>query len=300
MSISIIKFNGGLGNQIFQFAFYLYCKANSINVEADNSIYSSKNIHGGFLLDELFPQNNIRYTDLDTFKFTAIPTLIQKAQNKVMHHNKNHYYEEYFGSPSEVIPFLKRKKFCYLEGWWQDIEYIKEPLQEIRSLTASLENNGDTYIQETVNEITCCTSVSLHVRRGDYLLSKEARELYGNICTSEYYKAAICHIKETYPEARLFIFSDDIVYCKNEFKNKDTVFISAASAKKAYIDMLLMSLCKHHIIANSSFSWWGAMLSNKNGTVIMPHTWDNTTKRNRLIIPGSVCIDNKGRMQQNS
>lgn len=294
MSTSIIKFNGGLGNQIFQYAFYLFCECNGISVEADKMIYETKKIHGGYLLDALFPDNQIRYTTKDTSEYNKPFSFKEKTINKLFHHVNNHYYEEFFKTVDDVIPFLKQEEFCYLEGWWQDVEYIKPSKDRLKKTKYLLMEYPDKYINTTHETILKNESVSVHIRRGDYLKNDAVQKRYGNICTEEYYRNAIKYFKARYPDVKLFVFSDDVEYCKTLFAGEEYFFVEPSAPEKAFIDMLLMSECKHHIIANSSFSWWGAMLSDSFGTIIMPQTWDNITKRNRLRIPGAVYLDNKG------
>lgn len=296
MSSSIIKFNGGLGNQIFQYAFYLYCENNGISVEADRTAYERKQIHGGYLLDSLFPDNQISYTTIDISGYTRPFTLKEKALNRLFHHVNNHYYEEYFKTPTEVVPFLKTENFCYLEGWWQDIEYAKASTEQLkkakRPLTAYSNFNTNAIYENIVNS----ESVSVHIRRGDYLQNRITQKRYGNICTDEYYRCSIEYYKSQYSDVKFFVFSDDVEYCRKLLTEECFFIVEPSAPNKAFIDMLLMSECKHHIIANSSFSWWGAMLSDSYGSIIMPRTWDNTSKYNRLRIPGAICLDNRGKV----
>lgn len=294
MSASIIKFNGGLGNQIFQYAFYLYCESNGISVEADKTVYYTKHIHGGYLLDSLFPTNKICYTTIDTTRYNKPFSLQEKTLNRLFHHVNYHYFEEYFKAVTDVIPFLKKEEFCYLEGWWQDIEYTKVSTEKLKKTKCSLINNPNFTTNATLEIILNSESVSLHIRRGDYLQSRTAKARYGNICTEEYYKHAIEYFKAHYSKAKFFVFSDDIEYCKSLFAGEDYFFVEPSVPELAYVDMLLMSECKHHIIANSSFSWWGAMLSAHAGTIIMPDSWDNVSGNNRLHIPGSLRLNNRG------
>lgn len=114
-------------------------------------------------------------------------------------------------------------------------------------------------------------SVSLHVRRGDYLnISPTDYYQFGGVATTNYYKNAVSYMLKRNKQAHFYIFSDDITWCKAEYKDLMPTFIECNKKNKSWRDMLLMSLCTNHINANSTFSWWGAWLSTKNGITICP------------------------------
>lgn len=287
----IIKFNGGVGNQLFQYAFYKYCQDNGVLVSADLSEYNRKKIHGGFLLDKMLPCNTLEVTRCDVEEFYRNLTLPEKVCNKIFHHVGKHYYEEYFRNADKIIPFLKKEQSCYLDGWWQyknmalsEANYIQTEMLNIEDCTSPDRN-------ELLRAMYEGESVSVHIRRGDYL---DASTVYGNICTEAYYDAAFNAIKERVGNPVFYIFSDDEEYCRAKFANKNVVVVSAASSDKAYMDIILMSKCKHHIVANSSFSWWGTALSDKKGVIIVPSRHNNRMIGNPLAFDGSLIFDNAG------
>ena len=285
-----IKFNGGIGNQLFQYAFYKFCQKSGIVVDADTSIYKRKNIHGGFLIDEMIPGNTLVETKSDIECYYGALNLYQKISNKLLHHVGKHYYEAFFKSCHDIIPFLKKAEGCYLEGWWQYKEIALPLVPEIRKETMKLEQVTDINMQKSLDRIRENQAVAVHIRRGDYL---NASTLYGDICTIAYYKTAIEYVKKEVVHPAFFIFSDDIEYCRSVFKDH-AVFISSSSADKAYIDILLMAECKHHIVANSSFSWWGTTLSRNEGLVIMPNRHNNILDGNPLALDHCILIDKNG------
>ena len=127
--------------------------------------------------------------------------------------------------------------------------------------------------------------ISIHVRRDDYLSSKYVSG-FGGICTIEYYNKAVERIKEEVIDPVFYIFSDDINWCRENLKLEQGVFIDWNTGKESWQDMFLMSQCKHNIIANSSFSWWGAWLnSNSEKIVIAPRIWWNGLKDD--VVPDS-------------
>jgi hypothetical protein len=160
-----------------------------------------------------------------------------------------------------------------LEGFWQSEKYfidIRALLKKEFTPRAPLEGEN-LYLAE---KIQACTAVSLHVRRGDYLTNPHAARHHGT-CDMEYYARAVHFIREKIPAVHLFIFSDDPKWTEATLRyDLPTTFVSKTEAKGEGRDLTLMSMCRHHIIANSSFSWWGAWLGENQGkTVIAPVRW---------------------------
>lgn len=166
-------------------------------------------------------------------------------------------------------------KHGYLEGFWETEKYFIDIrdilLKEIQFPKIYGKN------KEFSNYIKNSNSVSIHFRRGDYI--KES-ETYGNICTNEYYYRAISYIKKFIPNPIFFAFSDDITWVYEFCSNIDNIYIVDCNYDRTgYIDLYLMSLCKHNIIANSTFSWWGSWLGkNRSKMVIAPKIWMNGRK----------------------
>ena len=128
-------------------------------------------------------------------------------------------------------------------------------------------------------------AVSVHIRGTDYL---KFNDIYGNICTENYYMQAIQQITQCIPNSYFYIFSDDYDYAYKIVKELNiddrSEFIKGFKGKDSWIDMYYMSLCRHHIIANSSFSWWGAWLGeHENSIVIGPKKWNNNQQLNRVM-----------------
>ena len=145
------------------------------------------------------------------------------------------------------------------------------------------------------------TAVSVHIRRGDYL---DNNEVYGGICTEEYYKKAIAVMKEKFADALFFVFSNEPEWVKEwlncTYKGEDRfVVIEGTDEDTGYLDMFLMSRCKHHIIANSSFSWWGAWLNpDKNKKLIAPAKWFNNQNMRDIYTKEMIRISPKGEVGQ--
>jgi hypothetical protein len=123
------------------------------------------------------------------------------------------------------------------------------------------------------------SSVSLHIRRGDYVSNSVNREIYAT-CSMDYYHRCAIEMTRRVTDPHFFVFSDDIEWAKDNLDIKHAVtYVDHNSQEEAYKDLCLMSKCKHHIIANSTFSWWGAWLAdNKDKIVFAPSRWYNDSK----------------------
>lgn len=180
---------------------------------------------------------------------------------------------------------------AFYEGYWQNEKYwedIKDIIVEDFEFK-KIENRKLKQIEDICkNE----NSVSVHIRRGDYL-KPEFFKLYGNICTEDYYKRAINYMKENNPDAKFILFSNNIDWLRKEYSNYSFIIASDYIDEKFpnWYEMYLMSICKHNIIANSTFSWWGAYLNkNHNKIVVGPKTWLNGLKSNDILPKGWVKI----------
>jgi hypothetical protein len=163
----------------------------------------------------------------------------------------------------------------YLEGYWQSERYFADITGILcDEFAVSTPLAGDNLrIAETMNG---CCAVSLHVRRGDYVTDRRTAAIHG-VCGLEYYKSAAADIIKRVDAPHFFVFSDDPLWVKENLSlPSPTTFVDHNGPDQGYEDLRLMSLCRHHIIANSSFSWWGAWLgSNPGKIVIAPKRWFN-------------------------
>lgn len=179
-------------------------------------------------------------------------------------------------------------KSWYFEWFFQSEKYFKDFEKEIRQdfeflIQPSKEN------KKMIEKITHCESVSLHIRRWDYISNPTANAFHGT-CNLGYYQKAVDLIKSKVENPVFFLFSDDMDWVKENLKIEDTsYYIDWNTDNKSYEDMRLMSLCNHNIIANSSFSWWWAWLNqNPDKIVIAPSRWFTSNKMNYSdIVPDS-------------
>lgn len=273
----IIKIHGGLGNQMFQYAFAKSCAIHSgDDIYLDISTYKKNinnkkgidSLHNGYELERLFnldlPEADIK----DVLKLGTLPdTFLHRFQRKYLT-KKTHYIERGLQSVNQEL--LKSNKNLYLEGYWQSEDYFSNCADVIRKafeFKISPDQKNQDLLKDNKN------LVSIHVRRGDYLkLSGFA------VCTEEYYSDAIKYMKEKFADAIFLVFSDDISWCRDFFKiiiNPDKcIFVDWNTGFNSWQDMYLMSHCKGNIIANSTFSWWGAWLNNSSDKcIVAPKKW---------------------------
>ncbi len=177
--------------------------------------------------------------------------------------------------------FFQIKKAAYLDGYWQSYHYPKSCEIYIRD-DFKFRNPPIGQNLEILDRINSSNSVSIHVRRGDYITNPTFNSVHGFVGIG-YYTKAIQQIVERIEFPNYFIFSDDIEWVKSNLRiNKNVFYISHNLGRDSFEDMRLMSMCKHNVIANSSFSWWAAWLNtNPNKVVIAPANWF----ADRLAVP---------------
>jgi hypothetical protein len=265
--MKIVKIYGGLGNQMFQYAFALSLAASGRDdVFLDGSGLAGDTIHNGFELDRLFrlalPIARIE----DVRRLSDAPTsLIGRFRRKYLS-KKSHVIDRIFGYQPVLFDLPGD---LYFEGYWQSEKYFKAIeglIRERLAFARPLDARNEELLASLPRPIA-----SVHVRRGDYLKYPNL-----DLCTPAYYRRAI--------EAvclgglgSLLIFSDDSEYCKSELRpiGVPTTIVDWNTGPESWQDMAMMSRCDRHVIANSSFSWWGAWLDPDPSTrVLAPSVWN--------------------------
>jgi len=273
----IIQLYGGLGNQMFQYAAGRSL-AYSLNTELklDITQYREDKLRNYALSVFSMTKNVASATDLGRVRrplawnikhpIKALRTVI--PQNVPIRFVK----ERHFYFDREIFALSDN---VYLDGHWQSEKYFKN-IEAIIREDFTLSDEPDYLNKQMADKIRNCEAVSLHVRRGDYI-SNPVTTAYHGFCSEEYYHRAISKLESSVKDPHFFVFSDDPVWAKENLKSGyPTTMIDFNGSEKDYEDLRLMSLCKHHIIANSSFSWWGAWLSNNpQKIVIAPKQWFN-------------------------
>lgn len=272
MNEIIVKFNGGLGNQMFQWAFArMLEQVTGIKTLMDMSFFE-KNYARPYDLSVFRLKLNQVEDKCTKLKLDIIWRFRKQLSGKWFFGTKL-YSEPHFQFDPNVT---KIKANTYVEGFFQSEKYFK-CIENILREDFEFNVSPDFLNQETIEKIRLTNSVSLHIRRGDYVQKKRYQDTYAT-CSLDYYKKGVDYIAEKCVESpTLFIFSDDIEWVKKNLNLPyESIYVSNNTGDKSYEDMRLMSLCKHNVIANSSFSWWGAWLnSNKDKIVIAPQKWFN-------------------------
>lgn len=270
---------GGLGNQIFQYAFHLYLKRNLPEQTHFLNICDFENytLHSGYLLEKVFDIKE-QYTDKVYLERFKKDNLIKRIGNKTGMTKNQIIFDNKF----EGIGQLSGGKNYLFHGYWQNKTYV-ESLQQTLNEKLKFNIEPDTEEKKIMELMEQSVSVSLHIRRGDYL-SPENKTKFSGICTDDYYSRAIKYFTQKYPHVLFFVFSDDEVYVKKNY-NGMTNFYIMKKHEKDYHDMFLMSKCRHNIIANSSFSWWAAWLNkNPQKEIICPSEWFNIEDISQKIL----------------
>jgi hypothetical protein len=268
----VVVFNG-LGNQMSQYAFYLAKKHINPSVKV---IFDPRSVneHNGLELNRLFGiELNRCLSD------RMLANLYFLYRKRVVHRiidlfsigivSEPHNYD----FTSKLRDAGGKYLLNYYFGGWHSEKYFKDIEDEIRATFRFPEVTDSPKFVEWKHRICCDNqSVSLHIRRGDFLYAARANGVkpHDGVCTVAYYQKAIEYIKQQVITPNFYVFSDDIDWCKITFGTECMNYIDCNSGRDSWRDMYLMTMCRHHINANSSFSWWGAWLSQQNGIVICP------------------------------
>jgi hypothetical protein len=271
----VVKLMGGLGNQMFQYAF-----GRSVAIRMQEELFLDASFFEKQVAEDGFTPRNF---ELSVFQFKA---KIASDQNLALFNNKSKkntlrkkvglpYYKTY--QENGVLfdnKVLNQKVPVCFSGYWQSEKYFNSIAETIRKeLEFKIPLDEQTSL--IAAEIRNCNAVSIHFRRGDYVTSKITNNYHG-ICSLDYYLQAKEKLEKANTHNTYFIFSDDIEWVKANFlgHRENAVYVKNSFAAASWKDLYLMSLCKHNIIANSSFSWWGAWLNeNPDKIVIAPKRW---------------------------
>ncbi|MHB9035613.1 MAG: alpha-1,2-fucosyltransferase [Armatimonadota bacterium] len=289
----IVRLKGGLGNQLFQYAIgRRIALSNDAQLKLDISTYRlgcSRPYRLGYF------NINAEIASEDEMKgFLGVTQrgLLGRVRRVVRRHIRSR-------APYHKRPLVEEKSPCfdpdvlqvsdnsYLDGYWQTEKYFQDIEQTLRE-DFELEHAPDDTNRMMLERVNDVTSVSLHIRRGDYL-SPHTYEVHG-VCSLEYYESAVRELASEVQQPHFFVFSDDPEWVKRNLRlDYPTVYVDHNGEAGDYEDLRLMSSCKHHIIANSTFSWWGAWLcANLDKIIIAPRKWFNSSAIDtRDLIPAS-------------
>lgn len=315
--MNIIRMSGGLGNQMFQYALYMKLKSMGKEVKFDD-INEYRGEKARPIMLAVFGIEYPRATWDEITPFTdGSMDLRKRIRRKIFGRRAIEYEEQGFYDP-KVLTFDS----MYLRGSFQSEKYFEDIRDEMKALYKfpSLE---EMHLPEKLYKATrACLdgiesdeSVGLHMYRSD---SRESGELYDGICTEKYYEGAVRFIQDKISDAKFYIFSNEPKWVKGwvrdliksqiqegmseyEIKTmeKRFVMVEANTEYTGYLDMMLMSKCRHNIISNSSFSWWSAWINeNPDKIIVAPDKWVSGKESDDIYTDGMTLINEKGRVNR--
>ena len=270
-----IKLTGGLGNQMFQFATgFAIAKKNNVRLSLDLSYINQRQLFNGFELEKVFDiYSKVSFLNKAlSFKSVNFKEILNKID--ITFYN---FKEPHFHYTSNILDIPKHS---FLDGYWQSELYFKNYSKEIKKIfNFSDQLNKQNYL--IANDINKNDSISIHIRRGDFLLKRNNNH---KIDLKNYYLKAIDKSSKCFKNPKYFIFTDDPLWVTENFiLDYSYIIVDVNYGTKSFFDMHLMSLCKSNIIANSSFSWWSAWLNNNEDKIVYaPKDWFNDK---------SICTD---------
>ena len=310
----IVRFTSGLGNQMFQYSFYQMLKEKfpGTQIKADITWFHAYNEHQGFELERIFHHaENLEFhidvaSSWELFKVTGLIPCFVKGKwatrfekiryypNRLLRLFTEKYYEKTkinqtgFEDNELIIERINKidvTRDWYITGFFIEEDYYRHRLPVLWKHFVFREPEdmcNNNFLQEIIEK----NSVSIHVRHGDYTAPQYAGRFL--LLDMEYYKCAVAYIKEKVERPVFYIFSDDKEYIEQAFDwLSDKVLVNNNKGAKSYIDMQLMSNCKHNIIANSTFSVWGGLLNtNPDRLVVYPEKYMYEKDSEIKTIPG--------------
>ncbi|MBL7094309.1 alpha-1,2-fucosyltransferase [candidate division KSB1 bacterium] len=285
----IVRLKGGLGNQLFQYAL-------GRRIAHDSGIQLKFDIISGFKNDFYKRTYSLKYFNIqgviaserELKRYSKLllskkATKLLKLLNRINPNPINIIKEENFNYDDKILkPYLE----VYIDGYWQSEKYFKS-IEKIIHKELQVSSPLEGYNKQIANKISKTNSVSVHIRRlhgisSEGNINAKGVNMHG-ANSLEYYYKAINYIQHKHQGIHIFVFSDDVDWVQNNLiQTQPTTFVNSDVADKDYEEMILMSLCKHNIIANSSFSWWGAWLNkNPDKVVIAPTNWFADNEMNK-------------------
>ncbi|MCM1134047.1 MAG: alpha-1,2-fucosyltransferase [Clostridium sp.] len=315
--MNIIRMSGGLGNQMFQYALYLKLRSMGKEVKFDDiNEYRGENTRPIMLA--VFGITYPRAAWDEIIEFTdGSMSLLKRIRRKLFGRRAVEYREKGFYD-EQVLSFDS----MYLRGDFKSEKYFEDVKEEVRKLYCFPELEAmhlpDKLYRNTracLDAIESTEAVGMHMYRSDSRLDEE---LYEGICTEKYYEGAARFIQEKHPEAFFYIFSNEPKWVKKWVEDlitsqisedmdreeilsleKRFVLVEANTEYTGYLDMLLMSKCRHNVISNSSFSWWAAWLNdNPDKLVVAPDRWVNDRDSADVYTKGMILVNAKGRVNR--
>ncbi|MDR1405851.1 MAG: alpha-1,2-fucosyltransferase [Prevotellaceae bacterium] len=272
--MKIIYFQGRLGNQMFQYAFFHYLLQRGETVRLDSSAPFIRR-QGQIEVERAFEAVARNPHRLPYWKARPF-YLAGDVLKKIFRNNLQTDREQ------------PARKAIWWKGYWQEYRY-PEAVKDVLLRDFRFAPVSDAKNREMLSLIAATNAVSIHVRRGDYAKPR-VRVTFGDICTEDYYHRAVAYVRQKTDRPQFFVFSDDLQWAKDNLSLPGAVYVDGNTGPAGFRDMLLMSRCRHHIIANSTFSWWGAWLNQTPGKIVVaPAKWGHNQFKNfsETLLPPS-------------
>ena len=265
----VVRLMGGLGNQLFQYACgRALATQHGLPLLLDPREVIRKGAHSGLAI-ELF---NIKAEFIDGQSKYALASWkwkVSRAIRRQISPSLGYYHEQEFGFDEDLVEHGHNN---IISGFWQSYKYFDKSAVDLLRKEFTLKKPYTKDQQQIVDEMHVGNGVAVHVRRGDYLNNPKALAKHG-VCSAEYYQQAVARIEALVDDPHYFVFSDDPQWVKQNINIDNAVFVSDRGYAPE-VDLMLISSCQHQIIANSSFSWWGAYINaNADKHVIIPDPW---------------------------
>ena len=279
----VIKLQGGLGNQMFQYAFAsILAKKNKRSIKIDKVFFDLIEKTQGFTTRsfelDIFDNSYFKASQSDIRSLTQL-SFLNKIRRKLGFYESKIFNEPSFDFHPDALCI---KAPVYLKGYFQSYKYLLGYEDLIRKTFSFPIDTLDNINKELLFQLKTKTTISIHIRRGDYITNKLTEQFHGN-CSLEYYLEAISLLASRNKDFTLVFFSDDNIWVKEQFENLpySKIFVGHNKNENSWKDMCLMSFCNHNVIANSSFSWWAAWLNeNPYKMVIAPKQWYAEVEKN--------------------
>lgn len=254
--MNVVKVMGGIGNQMFQYAFSICCNKPCF---LDKSWYICRVCNRHYLLNRL----NCKFNDYDEETPHQLILRYEKTENV--------YDEE-----------LLNVDHSYISGYFQSYKYCDKVRDRLIEDFKPIDEPTTSRYLKMKDKILNSNSISISIRRGDYL---SLSNIYVNLWNTQYYKRAIEKVEKYIENPKYFVFSDDLQWCRQNLKGSNFTFVdSLKHENRDELGITLMSYCKTNIIANSTYSWWGAYLNeNTDKNVIAPSAWFANDKSIEII-----------------
>lgn len=282
---------GGLGNQLFQYAtaraVAMRCNAAlRLDLSWFDEVLATPNVTPRkYALAPFFlPVHLAHAKPMDRRRFDRLSFFFARVGRRLGFGAKdNRFAEESFRFDERV---LQLQAPAWLIGYWQSPRYFSDVASQIRQEIGTQRELTDACVA-LLKKIRATDSICIHIRRGDYVTNKDASSFHG-LCSLDYYKNGVSHVKRGLDSPHGFVFSDDPAWARENLElGIDFTVVEANSVEEPHLDLWLMSACQHFVIANSSLSWWGAWLAiGSSKRVVAPKRWfTNSDIDTRDLIP---------------